>query len=186
MINTRSWPARSFAAVLVATASLHVGAALAQGKTAALDPCRLLTDAEVRKVFADAKPARLDRSREKLGVYTCVWDHPGGRFFAQQHTGELEPFTVEGRGLIDGFIDPVKPGAEKAVRFENVKGVGDRAMVVIEKRDPARGILNDIAQLVTQRGSQQVILFSSQLPQRDRAAAMKALEELGRAAAQRL
>lgn len=174
------------AMALFLTLSIQAGAAMAQGGAAKPNPCKLLTDAEVRAVFPDAKAARLDLGKEKYGIFTCVWDHAGGRFFAQQRTGDLESFAVEGRGLIDGFIDPLKPGAAKVVRFENVKGVGDRAMAVVERRDPARGILNDIAQLVTQRANRQVILFSSQLPQRDRAAALKALEELGRAAAQRL
>ena len=174
------------AMALVVTLSIQAGAAMAQGGAAKPNPCKLLTDAEVRAVFPDAKAARLDLRNEEYGVFTCVWDHAGGRFFAQEHTGDRGSFAVEGRGLIDGFIDPFKPGAEKAVRFENVKGVGDRAMAVVERRDPARGIVNDIAQLVTQRANRQVLLFSSQLPQRDRAAALKALEELGRAAAQRL
>ncbi|MFM9888547.1 MAG: hypothetical protein ACKVQT_36455, partial [Burkholderiales bacterium] len=72
------------------------------------------------------------------------------------------------------------------VRYETIKGVGDEAIALVEPADPKRGILTDSAYLITQRGDQQAMLFSSTLAKRDRAEALKKLEELGKAAAGRL
>lgn len=178
MKASRSCPFAALLAALIAAAP--------PASAANTDPCTLLTDREVRKVFANAKAGQLDRSKEKYGIVTCVWDHPGGTFFVQQSSHELGSWANESRGMIDGFIDPLRREARKAVRFEPLAGVGDRAMAVVERKDEARGILNDVAQLVVQVGPRQVRLFSSQLPQRERPDALAALQTLGRAAAGRL
>lgn len=156
------------------------------GKGDISNPCTLVSDAQVRKVFAQAKPGQLDRNLEKHGIVTCVWGHPGGTFYVQYSNHELASWADESRGMVDGAIDPMRPSAKQAVRFEPLSGVGDRAMAIVERKDEARGILNDVAQVVVQVGQRQVRLFSSQLSQRDRAEALKALEELARAAANRL
>ena len=85
-----------------------------------------------------------------------------------------------------GFIDPLKSDAARNVRYETIKDVGDQAMAVVERADEARGILQDSAFLIVQRGNQQVNLMSSDLARRERAEALQALAELGRAAVQRL
>ena len=150
------------------------------------DPCKLLTDAEVREVFPDAKPGQRERTREEYGIVACLWNHPGGRF-AVQVTHE-KPGTVDNeiRGMAMGSVDPLNPAAREAVRYETIKSVGDQAMAIVEPADKQRGILDDVAYLVTQRGDQQIVLMSNALASRDRAAAVKALEELGKTAVSRL
>jgi hypothetical protein len=157
---------------------------LARGATA--NPCTLLADSDVRKVFPDAKTGQLDRSNEKYGILTCIWDHPGGRFSVQRSSHALGKWENESQGLIDGFIDPLNRKAKGNVRFEPLADVGDRAVAIVERSDQARGVLSDIAQLVVQVSGRQVTLFSNQLPQRERPEAIGALDSLGRAVAQRL
>ena len=155
-------------------------------KLSKADPCKLLTDAEVRKVFPDAKPGQRERTREQYGIVACLWEHPGGRF-AVQVTHE-KPGTVDNeiRGMAMGSVDPLNPAARKAVRYETIKGVGDQAMAIVEPADKKRDILDSVAYLITQRGDQQIMLMSNALASRDRAAALKALEELGKTAVNRL
>ena len=152
----------------------------------ATDPCGLLTDAEVRKVFPDAERGRLDRRLEAHGIVSCLWDHPGGQFIAQFFKGEPAAVEDEIRSRASGFVDPVKPGARANVRYETLAGVGDRAVAAIERADNQTGILSDFALLVVRRGNRQVAFQSTQLAARERAAALEALEGLGRAAAKRM
>lgn len=150
------------------------------------DPCKLLTDAEVRKVFTDAKPGQRERTREQYGITACLWDYPGGKFAVQLTNAKPGTVDNEIRGMSLGFVDPLKPAARKAVRYETIRGVGDQAMAIVEPADEKRGILTDSAYLITQRGDQQAMLTSTTLAKRDRAAALKTLEELGKTAVSRL
>jgi hypothetical protein len=150
----------------------------------ATDPCGVLTTAEVRRMFPDAGVGKLDRSMEKYGMTTCIWDHPGGRFSAQFFSGEQATVDDEVRSRASAFLDPTSTA--KNVRYETLDGIGDRAVAAIERSDQARGILSDFALLVVQRGERQVAFMSTQLATRDRGAALDALAELGRAAARRL
>jgi hypothetical protein len=150
------------------------------------DPCGLLTDVEVRKIFPNAARGSLDRRLESSGIVSCVWDHPGGRFIAQWFTGEVAPVESEIRSRASGSVDPTKRGARDNVRYETLTGVGDRAMAVVERADDQKGILSDMALLVVRRGARQVVFMSTQLAERDRDAALAALETLGRSAASRL
>ncbi|MFN0303971.1 MAG: hypothetical protein ACKVQU_26865 [Burkholderiales bacterium] len=150
------------------------------------DPCKVLTDADVRKVFPDAKSGQRERRNEQYGMTACFWDYPGGRFAVQVSVEQPGTVKNEIRGMSLGFVDPLKAGAAANVRYETIKGVGDDAMAIVEPADAKRGILTDSAYLITQRGDQQAMLFSSTLARRDRAEALKKLEELGKAAAGRL
>jgi hypothetical protein len=79
------------------------------------------------------------------------------------------------------------PGAGNKVRYETIDGIGDGAMLVLEKADPKAGILADTAVMVTQRGERRAVLFTgSSLAAGDRASARKTLETLGRHVANRL
>ena len=149
----------------------------------AADPCALLTDAEVRKVFPDAKAGERDRSTDEFGIASCVWKHPGGRFALQVQTSEPGTVKNEIEGLAGGATDM---GADRNLRYETLSDVGDQAMAVVERADEARGILQDIAVLIAQRGDLQVNLMSSDLASRERAEALQTLAKLGRAAVQRL
>jgi hypothetical protein len=149
------------------------------------NPCRLLSDAEVAAVFRGSKSGIPERTREKYGITACVWSTPGGSFAVQLWTGEPGTAEDEIRGLMIGIVDPLKPSAQGSVRFETVD-VGERAMVAIEKQDAQRGILNDAAVLVTQRGEQILVLQSTELARRERPAALAALTSLAKQAVSRL
>lgn len=149
------------------------------------DPCKLLTDAELSSVFQDIKPAKRDTSTDKYGIASCEWKHGGGRFVAQLMKGE-DTIESELRTRAMGIIDPLKSSRSNPVRYVTVKGVGDAALAFVEPRDEKRGVLNGLAVLIAQRGDKQVVLFSGDLPLRERNAALKVLEDLGRAAVKRL
>lgn len=150
------------------------------------DPCRLLSDAEVRGIFPGAKTGVRETTREQYGIRACVWATQSGNFALQRWTAKAGSVDNEIRGLALGFVDPVNPAARAAVRYDNVPGVGDQAMALVETRDDKRGILADAAILITQRGDQLIELQSQDLARGDRAAAVQALTTLGRAAAARL
>jgi hypothetical protein len=152
----------------------------------AVDPCKLLAEAEVRKAFPDAKAGKIDHSLEEHGIVSCLWDHPGGRFAVQVYKGDQGTIENEIRGMSLMFLDPLKAGAEQNVRYETIKDVGDQARAIVERADDKKGFLTDSAVLVAQRKGLQLILMSTQLAQRDRSTALKVLEDLGRAAAKRL
>ena len=78
---------------------------------AADDPCRLLTTAEVRGVFPNAKAGARERSREQYGIRACVWETPTGHFAVQQWTTKPGAVDNEIRGLSSGFLDPLNPAA---------------------------------------------------------------------------
>ncbi|MBA3754541.1 MAG: hypothetical protein H0X01_10490 [Nitrospira sp.] len=152
----------------------------------AVDPCKLLTDTEVRKGFPEAKAGKVDHSLEEHGIISCLWDHPGGRFAVQVYEGEQGTIDNEIRGMSLMFLDPLKAGAGQNVRYEIIKDVGDQARAIVETADEKKGFLTDSAILVAQRKGLQLILMSTQLAQRERISALKVLEDLGRAAAKRL
>lgn len=149
-------------------------------------PCRLLTDAEVRAVFAGAKTGQPERSREQYGIKACQWSPASGRFLAEVWKARDSTADNEIRGLAEGFVDPTNPGAKNNVRYEPIAGVGEQAFAVIETRDAQRGILDDIAMLVARKNDRILVLLSDDLAHRDRAAALQTLTDLGREAAKRL
>lgn len=153
---------------------------------AADGPCRLLTDAEVRAVFPDAKTGKRNRSREEYGISACQWSGAHGDFVAEVWKAKGSSADNEIRGLMGGFVDPRMAAAEKNVRYESVSGVGDQACAVVEIEDEQRGVLSNVALLVARRGDQILALSSPELPHRERGAALRALRELGRVAARRL
>jgi hypothetical protein len=167
-------------------AQLGVPLVLAQGVPAPmLDPCKLLTDAEVRKYFPDAKAAVPDHSLDKEGFLRCRWQFPGGNVGIQIWNGDEGSIDDDLRGLSDGFTDPLKPGAGQNVRIEIIQGIGDAAKAIVEKRDTSKGFLSDMAVLITQRKGIRLEVGGHVLLKYDRLAALKVLEELGRAAVKR-
>jgi len=171
-------------AAVSATSPAAALASTAKGSNG--NPCTLLTDSGVLSVLPNAKAGQVDRNKEKYGYIACIWDHPGERFFVQHSSHELGPWTSESEGRIDGFLDPPNQAAKKSVRFEALRGAGNRATAVIERKDEAKDVLRDVAQLVVQVSNRQPLMFSSHLPQRERSVAMKALDSLGSAVANRL
>jgi hypothetical protein len=160
--------------------------ALEAQATSAGHPCGLLTAADVQKVFPKSGPGKVEPRLEQYGMFTCVWDHPGGTFTAQIQKDATAAPGDEIRSRASGFIDPTKRSARSNVRYETLSGVGDSAVAAVERADTQTGITTSFALLVVRRGGRQVVFQSTQLADRDRAAALKALAELGKAAATRL
>jgi hypothetical protein len=158
----------------------------AQAAAPAGHPCGLLTAADVQNVFPKAGPGKVESRLEQYGMFTCVWDHPGGTFTAQMQKDATAAPGDEIRSRASGFIDPTKPAARSNVRYETLAGVGDSAVAAVERADTQTGIVTSFALLVVRRGGRQVVFQSTQLADRDRGVALKALEELGKAAAGRL
>ena len=169
---------------LFAIAAVAIGFA---GASQAADPCKLLTDADVRSVFPGASSGKLERSREKYGIQACQWAHPSGSFALQLWTAK-KPGDHDGevRGLAQGIVDPFNAKAKKAMRYETINGIGDGATALVEAAGKPSGVLNDMAMIVVQRGNQLLQMQSSDLARGDRAAALQALTRLARAATERL
>jgi hypothetical protein len=74
------------------------------------------------------------------------------------------------------------------VRYEVLKGVGlgNEAVALVETVDAKRGIVSEGAMLAMHRGERTLFLTSPALPARNRDAALKTLEILGKIAAKRL
>lgn len=149
---------------------------------AADDPCRLLTTAEVRGVFPEAKAGVRERTREKYGISACVWDTPTGKFVLQLWTADAHTLDDEIGGLSAGFIDPANSAARGNVRFETITGVGEVAIAVVEPRNEQKGILTDVAVLMSQRGTRILDVESTDLSHGDRAVALQALTGLAKLA----
>jgi hypothetical protein len=52
-------------------------------------------------------------------------------------------------------VDPLGADAERRVRFDVLRGIGDEAIAVVERRDTANGITQDAALIVVRRGTWQ-------------------------------
>lgn len=159
--------------------------AAARSASAAADPCALLRDAEVRRVFPDAAGGRRNDSLQEQGIAVCEWKSPAGRIALE--------WVRDGYGVDDwmeiaetGAVDPLRPPEQRpTLRQEAVAGVGDEAKAIIERADPARGV-GQVSVLAFRRGPRDVVVIWADLAQRERADALAALTELGRAAAGRL
>lgn len=161
--------------------------AAAAAEPAGAGACRLLQLGEVKEVFAGAKRGEVDTSREQYGISACEWMTDNGLFVAQYWKNEdATTAQNEASGLVLGAVDPLKPSARNAVRYETIQGVGEQAVAVIEAEDAARGVLSDFAMLVAQRGDHILVLIAPQLARVDRAKALAGLQSLGQAAAKRL
>jgi len=165
----------------IAPAPVDVGSADIS-TLAADDPCRLLTTAEVRGVFPETKAGVRERTREKYGISACVWDTPTGKFALQLWTADAHTLDDEIGGLSAAFIDPANSAARGNVRFETITGVGEAATAVVEPRNEQKGILTDVAVLMSQRGTRILDVESSDLAHGDRAVALQALTGLAKLA----
>ena len=93
----------------------------ASAKAVLPDACKLLTDAEVRSVFPDAKSG--ERTREECGIAGCAWRNAKGDVVLgiDQYTSESNSVEKDARGFVHGVIDPLKPSAISAVRVKQIK-----------------------------------------------------------------
>lgn len=147
--------------------------------------CRLLSASDIHNVLPDAGAGKHDTSRSQYGIDACVWQGKDGRFVAQTWTAK-HSVDEEIHGLAAGFTDPMNATAQHALRFETMSGIGDRAMALIETQDQARGVLSDVAVLVTQHNGRTIVLMTdSVLARRARGDALDVLQKLGHSAVQR-
>jgi hypothetical protein len=156
------------------------------GVNAQGDPCALLTIAEVQHAFPGSKAGRLDRSQEKRGIRTCLFDYPTGRLSIIVGDEVTEPPRAEAESWTLTFLDPLRDDAQRHVRYEVLPGVGDEAVAVVERQDASKGFAQSGAILVVRRGTRQVSVMSTDLARRERAEAITVLSDLGKAIAKRL
>jgi hypothetical protein len=153
------------------------------------DPCAVLSLADVQKVFPGARAGERSRRLEEYGITECGWKGPNNLLVLavqESYTGANTTAREEALGMAQGFTDPLKPQSLKNVRIESFAGLGVDAAAFVETADPKRGILGDGALMELRRGNHAISLGSGELPHRDRGAALRAFEDLGRTAAKRL
>jgi hypothetical protein len=149
------------------------------------DPCTILAVGDVQKIFPGVKPERSKRL-EEYGTTECAWKGPSGTaLIVQESYNEDTNAKQTALGKAQGFIDPMSASAAKNVRVEAFPALGDAAAIV-EKADRKKGILSDAALMELRKGRHNISMVSGDLPDKDRAAALKSFEALGRVAAQRL
>lgn len=180
----------SVARLLALIAAGHMGVAVAQTptKVPSGDPCTVLPLSDVQKAFPGAKPGERSTRIEKYGLTECSWKDGSGAFvFGVQEfygsDGAMDEIKSFGQATVDG-----KTANFGNVRYEILTGIGlgNEAVAFVEARDDKRGVVNSGAMLVLHRGQRTLFLTSTALAQRDRAAALKTFEALGRVAAKRL
>lgn len=151
------------------------------------DPCAVLSTAEVQKAFPGAKAGERNRRLEQYGLTECGWKGANGQIvLAVQESYSSGSAKQDVQGMAMGFTDPLNAAARRNVRVETFNGMAGEAAAFVEPADARRGILSDGSLLSIRRGEHTVMLMSAELAQRDRGAALKALEALGRVAARRL
>lgn len=163
------------------------GAAPESKKLPAGDPCTIVAPADVQKVFPGAKPERSKRL-EEYGITECGWKNATGQVVlaVQESYNSGKSAREDALGMAQGFTNPLDGKALKNVRIEAFPALGIDAAAFVETADKARGILGDGALMELRRGTHNISIGSAELPRRDRAAALRALEDLGRVAAKRL
>jgi len=184
--NPRLWI--SFAGMAFACAFGGAGAQAAS-KLPTGDPCTVVPLADVQKAFPGAKAGVRNRKLEQYGSTQCVYsDAKGQVIFGVEERYGTNTALEEAKGEALAFLDPTMQPEKRNVRYETLTaiGLGNEAVAFVEVGDAKRGILGDGALLVMRRGQHTLSLHSPVLPKRDRAAALKVFEELGRIAAKRL
>jgi hypothetical protein len=166
------------------------GSALAQAgkhKLPAGDPCTVVPLSEVQKAFPGVKAGVRNRRLEEYGSTQCAWSDSRGQIvFAVQESYGSNSAMEEAKGQATAFLDPMMSPPKANVRCEKLSGIAPEAVAFVEPGDRKRGILGDGSLLVLRKGEHTLVLMSPELPKRDRAAALKVYEDLGRIAAKRL
>lgn len=156
-------------------------------KLPAGDPCTVLALSDVQRAFPGAKAGERNRRLEQYGTTECGWKGADGQVVLAVHESYSRGTAREdAQGMAQGFTDPLKRASARNVRYETFIAMGSEAVAFVEPADAKRGILSDGALLSIRRGEHTVWVMSGELPRRERAAALKTLEELGRVAAKRL
>lgn len=149
------------------------------------DLCSLLTKAEVQQAFSDVEQGVPDRELEAQGIRRCRWSYTGGHILVLEGDEITDSPKDEAVGWMEMFVDPLRGNAVRQMRFETLQGVGDSAVVAVERKDSSKGFIADGAVLVMRRGKRQISVIAPALAQRDRAEALRILSNWGKAIAKR-
>jgi hypothetical protein len=175
-------------AVLVLVGNLAPLGVRSAEKVPSGDPCTVVPLADVQKAFPGAKAGVRNNGKEKYGLTECEWqDGEGQVVFGVQEFYGKDTAMAETKS----FALAVTGGnlaQTRNVRYEILTGVGlgNEAVAFVEATDAKRGIVSGSAMLTLHRGERTLWLTSPRLPVRDRAAALKTLETLGKIAVKRL
>jgi len=180
----------SVAILLALIVAIHPGDAIAQApkKLPSGNPCTVVPIPDLQRAFPGVKPGERATRMEKYGITECEWKDGSGVvvFVIQEFYGRdtaMDEAQTLGMTIVQG-----NTANARNVKYEVLTGVGlgKEAVALVEARDAKRGIVTDGAMLVLHRGERTLFLTSSLLPKRDRAAALKTFEVLGKVAATRL
>jgi hypothetical protein len=178
------------AVLLALIVAIHPGDAIAQTpkKLPSGNPCTVVPIPDLQRAFPGVKPGERATRMEKYGMTECEWKDGSGVvvFVIQEFYGRdtaMDEAQTLGMTMVQG-----NTANARNVKYEVLTGVGlgNEAVALVEARDAKRGIVTDGAMLVLHRGERTLFLTSSLLPKRDRAAALKTFEVLGKVAATRL
>lgn len=154
------------------------------------DACSLLSLDEVRRLLPEANKAARNDKLASQGIYGCEWYGSGKAPLLEvsvwQASGPDETPMENASTLAMGFADPLRGDAQAAVRIEEIAGVGEQAVAIVEKTDTARGILTTGGLLTLQKNGRIALVTSSTIAIRERATALDQLATLGKAVAARL
>lgn len=145
----------------------------------AIDPCSLLTDAELRSVLPGAGPATPDMADAHAGIRGCQWTTPAGRVWIQVYPSGPSAPELELRTIATGMFDPAAPKALDRMRIEGLPAGGKGAYAFVESADAERGVVSANAVLAQAGAGNIVVLFAPELAALDRKDALKALGTLG-------
>jgi hypothetical protein len=189
-LRTRAIP--MLLGMLAAASTTPAGAqSTPQGAALKGSPCTVLTLSEVQTLLPGAKAGQLNRPLADAGIAECDYGNPGGNVLSV-----IETYSSSSTNARQAALDwaesmnvdpsnPYKKNSLKNVRIESFPGLGVDVAVLVEKADPARGILRDTGCMVLRRGNHELLIATDQ-PRPDRAVALKVFEEVGRVAARRL
>ncbi len=173
---------------LIVAGHIESTAAQSTDKVPSGDPCTVVPLSDVQKAFPGAKAGVRDTRNEKYGITECIWKDAGGvvLFGVQEFYGS-DSAMDETKGIGQAMVAGNMANARN-VRYETLTGVGlgNDAVAFIEATDAKRGIVDGNAMLTLHRGQRTLWLTAPPLTTRDRAAALKTFEILGRIAIKRL
>lgn len=145
------------------------------------DPCALLPQSDVRRVYPDAQAGVPDLTLAKDGIVRCTWKHAAGTLFLITGPDAGDSPAEEAESLAMTIVDPLRDGAGTRVRYETVAGVGDAAVAVVERRDATKGFIQDGAYIAVRHRRALVSILAPDLARGDRGEALRRLTQLATA-----
>lgn len=145
----------------------------------AIEPCSLLTDAELRAVLPAAGPGTPDMADSHAGIQGCQWTTPAGRVWIQVYAGGPSTPELEVRTIATGMFDPAAQKALETMRIESLPAGGKGAYAFVEAVNAKHSVVTANALLAQAGRGNVVVLFAPELAARDRKDALEALGMLG-------